>query len=236
MRINVVTTVTARMHFRHELIDHLDLTTVEADGKRFYQTTSGERFPSVTTMLSATVDKSGLNEWRDRVGEEEALHVMRRSGTRGTAMHNMCEKYLLNDPTYNRGVMPSVQVLFNQVRPVLDARVDLVMATEIPMFSRHLRLAGRCDVVGRFDGKRSIIDYKTTNWAKDMDMLESYFIQEACYAIMFEECYGIPITQLVTISAGESEPEAQVIIEHRDNWAPKALELISKFYENNCVL
>jgi hypothetical protein len=63
-----------------------------------------------------------------------------------------------------------------------------------------------------------------------MQMLEGYFIQEAAYAIMYEECYGTPITQLVTISAGDSEHEAQVVIEHRDTWAPKLIELLDKYH------
>ena len=39
------------------------------DGKRVYQTPSGEKYPSVTTILSARGDKSKLFEWRKRVGE-----------------------------------------------------------------------------------------------------------------------------------------------------------------------
>jgi ATP-dependent exoDNAse (exonuclease V) beta subunit len=126
-------------------------------------------------------------------------------------------------------MMPSIQMLFAQVKPVLDARLDCVIASEIPLMSKHLRLGGRCDLVCRFDGKRSILDFKTTNWAKDREMLEGYFIQESAYAIMFEECYGTPITQLVTISAGDSEAEAQVVIEHRDVWAPRLLELRASY-------
>jgi hypothetical protein len=64
-----------------------------------------------------------------------------------------------------------------------------------------------------------------------MNMLENYFIQEAIYSAMFLECYGINAEQLVTISAGESEREAQVVIQSRDVWLPKALKLIRKFNE-----
>jgi len=49
---------------------------------------------------------------------------------------------------------------------------------------------------------------------------------------MFEECYGTPITQLVTVSAGDSEAEAQVVIEHRDTWAPKLISLLNKYHEH----
>jgi hypothetical protein len=59
-------------------------------------------------------------------------------------------------------------------------------------------------------------------------LIENYFIQEAAYAIMWEERTGIPITNLVTIIAVDGE-EPQVFKEHRDNWAPKLLETINEY-------
>jgi len=209
--------------FKHDLVEHLDINNIDTDNGRFYVNESGDRFPSVTTFLGAMLDKSGLDEWRARVGEEEANRATNRGARRGTALHLVCEKYVLNEPL--PAMMPSIQMLFAQVKPVLDARLNSVIASEVPLMSNHLRLGGRCDLVCRFDGKRSILDFKTTNNEKTEDMMYSYFIQEAAYAIMFEECYGTPITQLVTVSAGDSTPKAQVVIEHRDAWAPRLMEL-----------
>jgi genome maintenance exonuclease 1 len=215
--------------FKHELIEALDIHAVEIDGKRFYINESGDRFPSVTTFLSASLDKSGLDEWRERVGEKEANRATNRGARRGEALHLVCEKYVLNEPL--PAMMPSIQMLFSQVKPVLDARLECVIGVELPLMSNYLRLGGRCDLIGVFDGKRSIIDFKSTNWAKDRDMLEGYFIQETAYSIMFEECYNIPITQLVTISAGDSEHQAQVVVEKRDTWAPRLVSLVNKYHK-----
>jgi genome maintenance exonuclease 1 len=223
------------MNFDHELVEHKPVITYNTDGGRFYEIESGERFPSVTTILGKVLDKSGLDEWRKAVGDEEATRITNRAARRGTALHEIAELYVMNNPNFNTHPfygMPSTQMLWNQVKPVLDARLNKVIAVEIPLYSKYLRTAGRCDLVGVFDGKRSIIDYKTTNWAKDMDRLEGYFVQESIYAIMFEEVYDLPITQLVTISAGESENEAQVVIQHRDKWAPKAEAYIKQYYSN----
>jgi genome maintenance exonuclease 1 len=214
--------------FHHELVEVLKLPRVVIDGVRYYQTESGERYPSVTTFLGEVLDKSGLDAWRERVGEEEANRATNRGARRGTALHDLCEKYVLNEEL-PANTMPSITMLFKQVKPVLDQRLGKIIGVETPLFSHYLKLAGTCDLVGYFDGKRSIIDYKTTNWAKDQEMLEGYFLQEACYAIMFEERYGTPITQLVTISAGDSEHEAQVVIEHRDTWAPRLMELRASY-------
>jgi genome maintenance exonuclease 1 len=220
------------MKFNHELVEALSLPRVEIDGRRHYQSKTGECFPSITTFLSQVIDKSGLNEWREKVGEEEANRATNRGARRGTALHDTTEQYVLNNPEYNKGIMPSTTVLFNQIKPVLDSRLQTIVGIELPLISSYLKLAGTCDLIAVFDGKLSIIDYKTTNWAKDMSMLESYFLQETAYAIMFEECYGTPITQLVTISAGDSEPAAQVVVQHRDTWAPKLISLLDDFYAN----
>lgn len=65
-------------------------------GKRFYQVEEDNRmivFPSVTTILSHTTDKTWLYQWRKRVGEETANKISRRSAGRGTIMHLMLEIY-----------------------------------------------------------------------------------------------------------------------------------------------
>lgn len=219
------------MNFYHELVEHLEIKNIDTPNGRFYVNESGDRFPSVTTFLSSVLDKSGLDSWRARVGEEEATRTTKRGARRGTAMHLVCEKYVLNEPLPD--MMPSIKMLFNQVKPVLDKNLDSVIAVEVPLMSNRLKLGGRCDLVCKFKGTRSILDFKTTNLAKDYKMLESYFIQEAIYSVMFLECYGINAEQLVTVSAGDSEHEAQVVIEHRDTWLPKALELLKIFYKEN---
>ena len=215
--------------FKHSLVEERFISAETTEKGRFYTTPEGNIYPSVTTFLSKVTDKSGLQGWIDRVGEEEAEHVKRRGATRGTALHLMCEKYVKNESDYARGVMPSIMELFKQIKPVLDRDLGTVLGIETPLYSDYLRLAGRCDMIAYFRGKRSIIDFKTTNWAKDMTMLEGYFIQESAYAIMFEELYGMGVSQLVTISAGESERDAQVVVEHRDKWVPKLLELRKQY-------
>ena len=68
-----------------------------------------------------------------------------------------------------------------------------------------------------FDGKLSIVDFKTSRKLKRRDWITNYFAQEAAYAIMWEERTRMPITQLVTLITVDNE-QPQVFIEHRDNW------------------
>jgi hypothetical protein len=63
-------------------------------------------------------------------------------------------------------------------------------------------------------------------------MCESYFMQAAAYAIMFEERTKIPITQLVIAMTVENESKPLLFVEKRDDWASVLLEKRDKFYKS----
>ena len=71
---------------------------VEINGFRYYQVIrDGEilgTYPSVTTVLGDTSDKTGLDAWRDRIGADKADLIGRDAANRGTVMHKLCEIYL----------------------------------------------------------------------------------------------------------------------------------------------
>ena len=72
------------------------LKAKNVNGKRFYEhLETKEAYPSITSVLSIR-DKKGLHEWRQKVGEDVANHVMIQAANRGTAVHNMVEDYLNN--------------------------------------------------------------------------------------------------------------------------------------------
>ena len=215
-------------NFKHEPIDlgYDDLVATTADTGRTYAAPTGISYPSITTVLSI-LSEDHIRAWRARVGEEEANKISRRASGRGTAVHAMLEKYVDNDPTFDEGVMPLIKSNFMEVKDILDKRLTKVYAQEAALYSDHLGVAGRVDCVGVFDGKNSIIDYKTARKTKKKEWCEGYFVQETAYAIMWEERTGMPITQLVTVIAGDEGP--QVFIEHRDNWTKKLLETIAEY-------
>ena len=62
--------------------------------KRVYQTPDGESLPSVTTILSATKDMTHLNEWKKRVGVENAQRITTEAAGVGTAMHSNLERFI----------------------------------------------------------------------------------------------------------------------------------------------
>jgi len=185
------------------------------DGSRRYFTKSGAAYPSVTTVLSV-LSRDSIREWRKRVGVEEANKVSRQASTRGTKIHLLCEDILNNKEIDTSNMSLLDKEMFNNFRPLLD-RIDNIHGQEIALYSDHLRLAGRVDCIAEFDGKLSIIDFKTSKKPKKKEWIESYFAQAAGYAIMYEERTGIPINRSAILIAVEGD-EPQVFVETRDNY------------------
>ena len=190
---------------------------------RLYTTPDGKKLPSITTVLGATQDKSGLDAWRKRVGEEEANRVMAQASTRGTAVHQLAEDYVNNEENWSKGAMPANLFTFNTIKPLLDKHMNNIWIQEAPLYSERLEVAGRVDCIAEWDGVLSIVDYKTSKRPKKREYVEGYFIQEAAYAAMFLERTGVPIKQIVTVIAvDDNEPQAYI---------EKAIDLLHKFVE-----
>jgi genome maintenance exonuclease 1 len=217
--------------FKHSdkiYLDYEDLNSITKDTGRKYVIPNGTEYPSITTILSI-LSKKAIDKWRKRVGEDVASRISYKASTRGTAVHEIIEKYLNNDVDYKKGYMPSIISSLNDVKGVLN-RIDEIYLQECALYSDHLGLAGRVDCIGKFDGELSVIDFKTSSKPKKVEWIESYFMQCAAYAIMWEERTKIPITKLVILIAVDNH-EPQIFIEHRDNWTKKLIETIHRYHE-----
>jgi len=220
--------------FEHVETELKDMVTEDTESGRVYHTPEGVDLPSITTVLSI-LSRAGIAAWRKRVGEEEANRISRIASARGTKVHEIIEKYINNDENFKDGYTPDIISSFLDLKPILDDRIGRVFAQEAPLYSNHLGVAGRVDCVAEFDGKLSIIDFKTSRKKKFPSMIKNYFMQESGYAIMWEERTGQPITQLVTIIAVDDH-DPQVFIEHRDNWVRPLRETIAQWNEENSTL
>ena len=214
--------------FKHEPIDlgYNDLTAQTSRSGRIYTDPDGNTYPSITTVLSI-LSEEAIQRWRARVGEEEANRISTQASTRGTAVHNIFEKYVNNDPDYLEGVMPHNIQTFKDAQGILDLSITKVYCQEAPLYSKHLGVAGRVDCVGQWLGVDSIIDYKTSRKLKKKEWISGYFMQCAAYAIMWEERTGMPMKQLVVFIAGDEG--TQVFIEDRDNWTKELINTITEY-------
>jgi len=216
-----------RKVFEHEPVDigykDLDATTTESG--RTYAIPDGKSYPSITTILSI-LSEDGIKAWRARVGEEQANIISGKASNRGTQVHSIVEKYLNNEDTTEN--LPHIRQSLQNLRPVLDDNIGKIYGLEVPLFSHHLKLAGRCDCIAEFNGVPSIIDFKTSKKIKKKEWITNYFAQGAAYAIMWEERTGMSIPNIVIIMDVDHEKPC-VFVEHRDNWTGLLNDTINKY-------
>jgi len=209
------------------------LKAKNVDGKRFYEhIETGEKYPSITSVLSIR-QKDGLLEWRKKVGEEVANHIMVQSANRGTAVHNMVEDHLNNldinqNEKYKKQFLP--RMMFQVFKPVLEKHINNISLQEASMYSENYTVAGRVDCIAEFDGEISVIHFKTSKGEKQEDWIENYFIQGAAYAEMYEEIFKKPINQIVILVVTE-EGTTQVFKKNKKDYLPKLKEAIENFYK-----
>jgi genome maintenance exonuclease 1 len=218
-----------RKLFKHTLVPRIELTTKTIDGQRWYLLPDGlTKLKSVTTVLSEKMDKTALLEWRKRVGEEEANRISNIATRRGNAIHSIAERYVLNeDKYYSQNEMPVNVDSFLPIKEALDKYVDNILGVELPLCSKALGCAGRTDLVAEFDGKASIIDFKTSKKFKKAEWIESYFLQSTIYSMMFERLYSIAIPQIAIIITVDDEPKAQLFVENRSKFVSRAIEILT---------
>lgn len=184
--------------FTHIEHDFPKLLTENVDGTRMYVTPNGEKYPSVTTVLS-DYNKEGLMEWRKKVGEAKANEISRKATTRGTSVHKVIEKYLNNEDISNVEMLPNVKSLFVRMKEELETKVNNIHCLETQLFSHSLKLAGTVDCIAEHNGELSVIDFKTSIRLKKKEQIGNYFMQGAAYASMFTEMTSIPIDRVVIL-------------------------------------
>jgi len=219
--------------FNHQTIEFEDLHSVNIDGKRLYKVPSGELYPSVTTVTGLH-SKEGIAKWRQRVGEAEANRISTKAANRGTKVHKMCEDYL-NNKLLMENFMPDSIGLFRQIKPYIDKYVDIVYGIECPLYSDHLRVAGRTDCVANFDGKPAIVDFKTASKPKEEHWILNYFMQCSAYAVMFEERTGIPIPRIAILVAVEND-QPQLFVKKRNEYIDMFISYRKKYDETLDIL
>ena len=193
-------------HVKHD-VELPTLTRKTTEGGRRYFTPEGNAYPSITTVLGI-LSKQGILEWRKKVGEAEANKISQQASVRGTAVHKLAEDYLNNDPNWKEGAMPTNLFSFQDIKKIMDERLDNIWMQEVFLYSDRLNTAGQVDCIAEFDGQLSIIDFKTSRKPKKEEWITSYFIQASFYAAAFYERTGIPIKQgVILITVDHHEPQ-----------------------------
>ena len=217
--------------FNHLNVELPTITATTTDGVRLYETPEGNKYPSITTILSVR-NKKGLMEWRKKVGNDVANYVARTAAIRGTKVHHMCEDYLNNDfdeEKHKKDFLP--YCLFGQLKDSLT-KVDNIHAQEAGLYSDKYRVAGRVDCIAEYDGVLSIIDFKTSTKERNDDWNENYYIQCSAYAEMYEERTGTEINQIVILCVTE-DGTVQEFVKEKYDFLDMITESVAEWREKN---
>ena len=217
-----------------------ELTTSNALGMRWYEVPSGDKYPSITSVLGKSPEKQkGLQEWRERVGEHEANKIARKGANRGTAFHNCVEDFLtMNEPEFQYKLENEHKTkhllawaMFLSARKTIEESVGDIFLMEQSMYSARYKVAGRCDLIAMFDGEPTVIDWKTAATMKKEEWNEDYYIQAAAYASMYTDYTGDRIDNLAIVMVDE-QGEVEIFRKPVATYLPKLEKLMDGFYDH----
>ena len=186
------------MHFKYS---YPNLERVEENEMRFYKDSNNDLVPSVTTVLDATGDKSGITQWRRKVGPAQADAIVQESTLIGSAVHEAIENYLLGKSwsnfTEDRNGFLAKSISSKFISSCLNG-IDEVWGLESGLILDGL-YAGTADCIGIYKGLPAIIDFKTAKKLKRKDWIEDYFLQCSAYANAHNVMFETSINDLVIL-------------------------------------
>ena len=206
-------------------------TLLDREDGHWYQTKFDKVYPSVNTILSATASeekKNGLKSWKENEPAHE--YITAQAQDVGTQSHQIIEDYLNNSLSLEEfDLLPIAH--FQNLKPYLE-NISEVVCIEQRMYSDKLRVAGTSDLIAKYNGELSIIDYKTKRKPQVDEYMYEYYLQTTCYAQMFEEVTGQKINQVVILVSSEKNTR-QEFVKPCDEYLSPMNERIEKYYLEN---
>jgi predicted RecB family nuclease len=117
------------------------------------------------------IEKPYLDNWRHRIGREDADKVLRNAAEFGTKLHGAARR---------ESVEAEIEPYAAAVRTFLDKHVLEVLGTEVELVNPDLRFGGTLDLYCQLkDGTYAVVDYKTT-----AQLTREHGLQLAAYALL----------------------------------------------------
>jgi len=230
--------------------------TQTINGKRYY-IIEENKYPSVTTVLGAMTDSSGLDAWRKRVGEEEADRISKFSANRGTIMHQMIEYFLGSEKDSQKERLKEAQTLiieFSKEEGFTEEELDMgrrlfysfynngffdkiskVISIEETLYSHQMGgYAGRVDNI--YENAKAhllILDFKTSRKRKKKDWIKNYFLQISAYFMAYWEMHGIkPHGGEIWIAVENDEPQIfEITWEDIQEYGKEFLGMVKEYHK-----
>ena len=207
----------------------------KVDGERIYEV-DNEKLPSVTTILGATQSdekRESLAKWIAKKGKTEADRVKNEAAARGTAMHSILERHILGNNVLD--LTDVGQEAHRMAKVVIEKgfpNLEEVWGSEVTLRYPGL-YAGQTDLVGVYQGRESIIDFKQSNKPKREEWIEDYYYQGVAYATAHDCIYGTNIEQAVIMMCTPDLFYQQFVIngakfrQHKWEW----LKRVDEYYK-----
>lgn len=194
-------------------------------GDRLYRTPEGD-FPSATTVISDTQDKSFLDRWRKRIGKEEAARITRQSADFGARMHAAIENRI---KTGSLGACRfDVKAAWGDLKQEFEENLTIVHGCEVSMWSKTIGVSGTADCFGYWAGRPAIIDFKTSRSTKRKEWIEHYFIQGVFYATMLQERFDF-VAEDIVIPIFSNKGESNVFRAKLSEYYRPALRVLEQY-------
>jgi len=221
--------------FTHLDIELPKLERETIDGVRYYKVSDKDqplKLVSITSVISH-FNREIFDNWRKKVGENEAQKITKAATSRGTDLHSLVENYLYNQDLPQ--VPPLPDFLFKIAKKELN-RINNIHCLEGSLYSKQLGVAGTTDCIAEHDGELSVIDFKTSKKPKPKEWVTHYFVQAMFYGMAYYEMTETPIKKLVIIMTCENGE--CVIYEEKDlkKYMKLVVQYIKKFVNDKLEL
>ena len=162
--------------------------TNKVNNLRYYCLSEDLNVPSVTSIIRASKANHHRNIQNKITSPMEV----------GDMMHKYLQQYLTDAPdsiikTSNSYLAESLaQIVIEN----LIIKLDQIWGSEVSVYYMD-KYAGTIDLIGIYDGKICVIDYKSSYKTKTIDELEDFFIQCAAYAVAHDWQYDTNIDSMM---------------------------------------
>ena len=198
---------------------------------KYYSLNQNISLPSVTSILRHINGKVNLNSFNPKITNSMEI---------GDLMHNYLEDYIhgRKNVYVDSKNFSLAKTLANIVIDNIIINFDEIWGSEVSVSYKN-QYAGTIDLIGIFNKKLCIMDYKSSYKKKNMEELEDYFLQCAAYTIAHDWQFNTNVDSIMifqVVRNGDFEkniinkPELDL---YKEKWFDKLEKFNAKIAKDN---
>ena len=198
---------------------------------KYYSLNQNISLPSVTSILRHINGKVNLNSFNPKITNSMEI---------GDLMHNYLEDYIhgRKNVYVDSKNFSLAKTLANIVIDNIIINFDEIWGSEVSVSYKN-QYAGTIDLIGIFNKKLCIMDYKSSYKKKNMEELEDYFLQCAAYTIAHDWQFNTNVDSIMifqVVRNGDFEkniinkPELDL---YKEKWFDKLEKFNAKITKDN---